>query len=160
METDKSINLKTPKSVNQCLKNVGNGNNNEDRKQDFNIFTKMLNQTKITAKYLRTGKYFPEDKDYRNIWKITIKRNGKTISFTFGSSMVDTWENKEPVLYDILSSVGLDYSMGKYDFNEFCDELGYDNDSIKAHKTYKQCVKHSEKLEKIFDEYETYSMPQ
>jgi len=154
-----TINLKTVKNVNDCLKYVGCGNNNEDRKQDFNIFTNMIKETKFRAKYLRTDKYFPEDKQYRNIWRITITRNGKTISFTFGSSLVDTWENKEPTLYDILASVGLDYSVGKYDFEEFCEELGMDNDSIRDKKMYKECVKQSEKLQKIFDEVETYSMP-
>jgi hypothetical protein len=154
------VNLKTPKGVNLCLQYVGNGNNNEDRKQDFNIFTKMIKETKFKAKYLRTGHYFPEDHESRDIWKITIKRNGKTISFNFGSSLVDTWENKEPQLYDILSIVQLDYSYGQQSFEDFCGELDLDTDSIKANKMYKECVKHSEKLAKIFSEIETYSMPQ
>jgi len=156
----KTINLKTAKNVNQCLKYVGNGNDNEDRKSDFNIFTSMLKETKFSAKYAKYDKYFPEDKDYRDIWTISISRNGTTIRFTFGSSIVDSMEHKEPDLYSILATIDLEYRVADQSFHQFCDDLGCNEDSIQDKKMYDGCVKQSKKLQKIFSETEAYSMPQ
>ena len=54
------------------------------------IFTTVYNSTKIT--FFDTGikTYFPEDKEKRQTLKVNIKRNNKTISFSFGMSIHDT----------------------------------------------------------------------
>jgi hypothetical protein len=46
-----------------------------------------------------------------------------------------------PLLSDIVSSVMLDGStfVNGLSFSEWCDEYGYDDDSIKAHKMWEQC---------------------
>jgi hypothetical protein len=50
------------------------------------------------------------------------------------------------VLYCLLS----DADCGNYTFDEFCDNLGYDNDSRKALETYLCCQETNTKLNKFF----------
>lgn len=47
---------------------------------------------------------------------------------------------------DVLYCLILDAQFGNYSFDDFCDELGYDNDSIKANETYKSCQKNGKKI--------------
>lgn len=39
-------------------------------------------------------------------------------------------------------------------FEDFCNNFGYDTDSIKALKTYKACKKQAEKVSRLFTESE------
>lgn len=58
-------------------------------------------------------------------------------------------EIKAPTNYDILACLMVDYSE---DFNDFCDNFGYDNDSIKAMNAYEDIQEESEALKALFDE--------
>jgi len=51
------------------------------------------------------------------------------------------------VLYGLLS----DMDCADCTFNDFCDSLGYDNDSMSAHKTYLACQESGEKLRRVID---------
>ncbi len=46
--------------------------------------------TEFSAEYLRTAKYFPDDKEERDIYKITLKRGNRVYSFEFGQSINDS----------------------------------------------------------------------
>ena len=61
--------------------------------------------------------------------------------------------------YSVLCSVKNDFDINQYDFNEFCDMFGYDNDSIKAKKSYDLCVEQAIKLNRIFNENELDCLP-
>ena len=50
------------------------------------------------------------------------------------------------VLYCLLS----DRDCGNYTFDDFCDNLGCDNDSISAHDVYFACQKLGKQLEQVF----------
>lgn len=50
---------------------------------------------------------------------------------------------------DVLYCLVLDSDLGNYSFSDFCDILGYDNDSIKALDIYLKCEKTKDKLHKI-----------
>lgn len=114
----------------------------------------------MTAKFLFYGPHFEDDKEPRDVYEITFKRDGKKPwAFKFGQSTMyssgyvaksaqqredrgESWVTiqrykksavKVPTAYDVLTAIT------KNDpgtFAEFCDEYGYDNDSIKAQKTY------------------------
>lgn len=47
---------------------------------------------------------------------------------------------------DILYSLLLDSQAGAESFDDFCDNFGYDNDSIKANEIYKDCQKNAKKV--------------
>ena len=71
-----------------------------------------------------------------------------------GSGLVDE-ENKpkRPTKKDILYFMILD-DVGNMNFNDFCNEFGYDNDSIKALKIYEGCLKETEGYYNMFDNEE------
>ena len=52
---------------------------------------------------------------------------------------------------DVLNCLVLDYLVSKDDFDDFCANLGYDNDSIKSLNIYNYCRKNAKKLKKIID---------
>jgi hypothetical protein len=60
-----------------------------ETKTDYNKqATDFLNATKtlFTVKYTKTGKYFDDDKQDRDIYEITLKRGNRVYTFKFGNS--------------------------------------------------------------------------
>jgi len=57
----------------------------------------------------------------------------------------------DDVLYSLLS----DASLANGDFEDFCSEFGYDEDSIKANETYKACQKGTKKLKAFLPDLQT-----
>jgi hypothetical protein len=47
---------------------------------------------------------------------------------------------------DVLYSLILDSQFSNETFDDFCDNLGYDNDSIKANEIYRVCQKNTKKV--------------
>ena len=70
---------------------------NEYTKQakDFLETTK----TSFKAEFNRHGLHFPDDKDTRDIYKITLSRSGRTFTFGFGQSIVHS--GKWRAAYDL-----------------------------------------------------------
>ncbi len=96
-----------------------------------------------------TGKYWPDDKEKRDIYRWSITNRSKypicSTSGRFGQSIADTGKRK-PSAYDILAC------LTKYDpetFEEFCASYGYDTDSRKALETYLAVQKEYEGLRKV-----------
>lgn len=90
-------------------------------------------------------KYFADDKENRFVFKLRLKRNKKQYTFTFGQSIAQG--SNEPQMYDVLTC------LTKYDpgtFKNFCDEFGYDVDSRKAEKIYKNVCKEWQAVERLF----------
>lgn len=116
----------------------------------------------ITKTLLKCDKYFPDDKEARNIYRITIVNNGKRVSFKFGDSIANTQEHKPLDDYSVLACVKGDYFITKEyysTFEDFADEFGYARDSRQAEKIYKQCLKQAEKLHKVFTQEEIEKLP-
>lgn len=106
---------------------------------------------KIKISFLKYDYHFNNDKDKRDIYRITILKNKKRFSFNFGNSIHNTNLNIKPTNYDILGC------LQKYDvgtFENFCDEFGYNSDSISALKTYKSVCKEYSNLCKLFSDTE------
>lgn len=78
----------------------------------------------------------------------------KEIEFSFWGSIHDKEKarhrmsgiDRKPCAYDVLA--GIYYP--SVDFKDFCDSFGYDNDSIKALKTFKEVEILNSKIESIF----------
>ena len=107
----------------------------------------FLKETKTTfkAKFLKNDFYFPDDKEARDIYKITLKKEGKSYSFKFGQSIAEKGEI--PTAYTVLSG------LTKYEpdtFENFCSDFGYDTDSRKAEKTYKAVLKEWENINRLY----------
>jgi len=48
----------------------------------------------FSVKYVKTGKYFPDDKEDRDIYSITLKRGGRYYTFQFGQSIFHSGKYK------------------------------------------------------------------
>lgn len=135
----------------------------------------------ISAVKLGTFEYFESDKEKRDVYEIIIKRNGKTINFRYGDSIHNTElheksslfgdtpkeiyrrkqeikEMQENSLYSILACIHVDHYCPDT-FEDFCSEFGYDTDSIKAEKTFRNCREQSKKLQSIFTSEEMECFP-
>jgi hypothetical protein len=88
-----------------------------------------------------------------NQYTATLKYGGRqmTVPFFTGKG----WD-REPTWKDVLSSCINDYYSveNARDFEEFCEELGYDPDSRKAERIYNECDKMARKLIRLFNDDE------
>ena len=55
-----------------------------------------------------------------------------------------------PKIADVLHALFIDADAADYNFNEWCDNYGYSNDSIKAMNTYKECLDTAANLRSFF----------
>lgn len=46
-----------------------------------------ISNTAFSAKYIKTGKYFDDDKEERDIYEITLSSKGRSYTFKFGNSI-------------------------------------------------------------------------
>ena len=66
---------------------------------------------KIRRHFIGKTRYFPDDREPRNVWKITLERNdGSSYSFRFGDSLVNTAKVPlhKPSDYSILACTSAD----------------------------------------------------
>ena len=101
--------------------------------------------TTFTSTFKTHDFYFPEDKETRDIYNITLKNDRHRYRFTFGQSIASA--GKHPTAYDVLAC------LQKYDpetFEDFCHSFGFDSDSRKAYKTYKAVMKEWKNIELLF----------
>ena len=63
----------------------------------------------------------------------------------------DWTEAKTPCLDSVLHSLVMDASFADGTFYDFCDDCGYDRDSISALKTYEACLESKETLDALLD---------
>ena len=109
--------------------------------------------TDFKAEFVENGLYFPDDKEPRDIYKITLIRKDKGINwvFNFGQSINNSDGKTKPSAYDVLAG------LTNYDpdtFEEFCSSFGYDTDSRKAEKTFKAVVKEWENVKNLWSDKE------
>lgn len=139
----------------------------------------FLNKTNTTLKveFKHFGPHFYDDESHRDIYTVTLERNGLAYTFNFGRSIeksskimakyasqkllkarrslpvpkADEYlinpEKSVPNSYDILSC------LQKNDpglFEDFCADFGYDTDSIKAKNTYESVRAEFLNLAKLF----------
>ena len=97
-----------------------------------------------------------EWKKKANKWQIKLVYFDKeyVTDFYMGSGLVDEMgKPKKPTKEDILSAMIMDDVSG-LDFNDFCNEFSYNNDSIKSLKVYEACKKETKAYYNMFDSEE------
>jgi len=104
--------------------------------------------TKMIATEIGYDKYFPDDKESRYIFRVKLTRKNRgSYSFKFGQSIHDG--STPPSNYDVLTCL-TKYDVGT--FEDFCGEFGYDTDSRKAEKLYKNVVKEYNNVKRLFSD--------
>ena len=124
----------------------------------------FLNKHNITfkTKFIEYGQHFEDDKEGRDIFKVTFSRptltgyrlsNKKQFSLRFGQSINESTGGggNPPTAYAVLSCIQK-YEIGT--FEDFCGDFGYDTDSRNAEKIYKLVKKEWEKVNTFFTESE------
>lgn len=97
-----------------------------------------------------------EWKKTANKWQVKLAYFDKeyVTDFYMGSGLVDKSNKpKKPTKKDILYSMILD-DVSNTNFSDFCDNFGYNKDSIKALKIYEGCQKETEAYYDMFDNEE------
>ena len=107
-----------------------------------------LTNTTFKAVYLKNDKYFVDDKDYRDIYTITLKNANGSYKFKFGQSIANSGKKQVPTAYDVLSCLQT-YDFGN--FEDFCSAFGYDKYNP---ETGKKCVKAAKIYNAVCSEYE------
>jgi hypothetical protein len=99
---------------------------------------RKLNKAKF---YKRTGRMKPTNRDLYNLQGASNK------------VMLELYDPAEPKIEDILYCVVSDAQCydNSRDFEDFCSDLGYDTDSIKAKKCYDACAEQTKKLRYLFE---------
>lgn len=86
-------------------------------------------------------------------WKVKLVYFNKEYitDFYMGPGLVNEMGNtKKPTKKDVLYSIIAD-DVNNMNFNDFCNEFGYDNDSMKALKIYKACLRTTKLYYNMFD---------
>lgn len=133
---------------------------NEYTKQGEDFLKKY--KIKFKAKFVKYDKYFDDDTERRDIYRITFSRYitnsiHKQFSFTFGESINGSTGDgsNPPRAYDVITCLQK-YDVGS--FRNFCGDFGYDQDSRKAEKIYKNVMKEYKKVKEFFTEEELEEM--
>ena len=110
-------------------------------------------QIKVSFVFVGCNPYFDDDKEPRNCYIVTVSYNGKKTSFTYGDSIADTLDGFKPKKIDILEIITSDFFYTKEyypNYEDFAQEFGYSEDSIKGLSIYERCLKQGEKLHSVF----------
>jgi len=125
----------------------------------------------VSAVLVDSGVKFPNtdkfDKTFHNMFEVTIVRDGIEVKMPFYGSHKD-WGSgvdllDEENLFGAFECFVSDALAGDQSFEEFCSSFGYNEDSRKAEKIWKECEKISSDYSKLFsftewyDKYELYN---
>jgi hypothetical protein len=138
----------------KAVKLYVSGNNTDFATTEFK-FKNLL----ISAKLIKSGVPFPNSKDtgLHNMFDISVTNtdtDNKT-SFNFYGSQHDynnaVTEIKGEDLLNAFECFISDSLAGYESFEDFCGNMGYDEDSRTAERIYKECVKSMEKAKSVID---------
>ena len=124
-------------------------NKSEYDQQAENFLSKT--KTEFKAKFIKNGLHFIDDKQPRDIYKITLKRGDREFKFNFGQSISDSEKGIKPRAYEVLACLQK-YEVGS--FADFCGEFGYNEDSRKAEKIYKAVLNEFMNLQRLYSDEE------
>ena len=167
--------------IDEWLKENGAEIKEDDSQYNWDMYVELMGRTSYdlaTGRIPWDGSYQP--KKLETTYKgLTIKSTFKGDKKADWTGNPDNWNNhlisvrnnetKRACAFDFWASIAnpdietekellwafkcfVDDSIsGTYTFEEFCGEFGYDEDSRKAHKTWKACQRAKEKLSGVYD---------
>lgn len=109
--------------------------------------------TKLTITFVEHDFYFADDKEPRDIYKFTLRRNGKSYTAKFGQSIANV--GKEPTAYDILACLD---SNEPETVDDLINSYGYEVHSMedvrKLEKIARNCKRQNAGLARLFNVHE------
>ncbi len=92
-----------------------------------------------------------------DLWKVTLRLEGRqyTTKFRTGTG----WRGKPaPNAADVVSCLAMSARLGESSFEDYCADLGYDSDSIKAKKVWQACKRTAPRMRRLLGaHFETVS---
>lgn len=89
-----------------------------------------------------------------NGWSCTLRYQGRQYTFDFWQGQAIT---REPDAQGCLDCLLSDAQCGEQDFEEFCSEFGYDQDSRKAEALHKRCQTTAKAMRRLLgNDFETF----
>jgi hypothetical protein len=116
----------------------------------------LAGSVKISNKYGASLAWDKQDEWQQNAnsWSVTLRYRGRQFTADFFQGPAIT---SEPTVAGVLSCLLRDAQAGDNTFEDFCGEMGYDEDSRKAERIWKSCQKIAENLQRLLgDEYESF----
>lgn len=139
----------------------------EDYSDEPEALAKIIRElTDLTCNLSLTAAPWDDKRHLKS--EVTIGYRGNKLQFDFYHSLKDTeeWGIRrfdstflKDVLYSLLCTIKSDAGIYELDFDEFCAEYGYDEDSCKAHRAYRQCCAFSSRTARVFSDEEIGSFP-
>ena len=107
----------------------------------------------ISSKLTGTAEGFSAPRQYNNVFAVTVTNGGIAETFEYHISVHDTEKGKKALTdEDHISAFYCflgDAISGGQSFEEFCADMGYDEDSRKAEKIWHECEKAPQKAENL-----------
>ena len=107
--------------------------------------------------HLEVKEVFKTDEDLKDNWRKNANKYQVKISYFDKFYVTDYYMGsaltRKPSKKDVLYSFIADDVTGM-NFEEFCSEFGYDNDSKKALRIFKACKEQTENFYRLFNEEE------
>lgn len=89
---------------------------------------------------------------HRKLNNFTVRHSGYTLNKIIRSKDVGIINKYttavNPSIDDVLYSLCIDSDAANYNLHDWCDNFGYNADSIKANKVYTDCLNNAEKFQK------------
>ena len=86
-------------------------------------------------------------------WTVSLKYKGKRAQFRYYGGGA----SKTPTASDLVWAVATDSTALNESFKDWCDELGYDTDSVKARSIYKASQRNGQRLIDLIGNAEIFS---
>jgi hypothetical protein len=105
--------------------------------------------TKMTVKFIANKKHFEDEKESRDVFRVTFTRGKIKRSIVFGQSIAQSTGHGDnsPSAYDVLACLTKqDFA----DFKDFCESFGYEEDSRKAYRTFKAVHREFKKVNDLW----------
>jgi len=110
--------------------------------------TQFAREHKITIRSERVASNPNFDDFDGDHWRVTLRKGNKSLTIYFSKGYGHN--GKKPRIEELLNSIASDITEGS--FEDWANNLGYDVDSRKAEKTYKACLRQTEKAERFLGE--------
>lgn len=130
-----------------------------------NLVNEFLASLSVSYKVVKVGENTGDNNWEHDVWTVAFSRAGKKEVFitSFKTGLGLRRKSKTsymppypvvPNAASVLHSLAMDSEAINDSFNNWCDNFGYDSDSIKALNTYQECCKIGKEFNKLFDRKE------
>jgi len=123
----------------------------ESKSNSYNeVVNNYLTTLGVTIEYHRGAVSNPKWADTMNDWRVTVKRDNKRFDADYFTGNLADDPNLPDVIHSLVSDRNTIIGIGISDFEDWCYDLGYNNDSITDLNTYNAIVENTERLEVMF----------